>query len=178
MIEAKKNNQKPIVIFGDGDVAQLANYYFTQHAGREVVGFTVDSKYLESSKLCDLPVVPFDDIEKIYPPNEFNMFIALGYSKLNEIRKVKFEKALEKGYELASYVDSSVQLHENNSIGRNCFIFEDNTIQPYVEIGDNVILWSGNHVGHHSKIQCHTFIASHVVISGHVEIGVAMFSWS
>ena len=51
-------------------------------------------------------------------------------------------------------------------IGENCFIFEDNTIQPFVKIGNNVILWSGNHIGHHTTIEDHNFISSHVVVSG------------
>ena len=49
---------------------------------------------------------------------------------------------------------------------KNCFILEDNTIQPFVEIGNNCVLWSGNHIGHHSKIEDHVFITSHCVISG------------
>jgi UDP-3-O-[3-hydroxymyristoyl] glucosamine N-acyltransferase len=60
-------------------------------------------------------------------------------------------------------------------IGDNCFIFEDNTIQPFVTIGSNVTLWSGNHIGHHSTIKDHCFIASHVVVSGGVEIGECTF---
>lgn len=60
-------------------------------------------------------------------------------------------------------------------IGENCFILEDNTIQPFVTIGNNVTLWSGNHIGHHSVISDHCFIASHVVVSGGVEIGERSF---
>jgi hypothetical protein len=48
--------------------------------------------------------------------------------------------------------------------------FEDNTVQPFVKIEDNVILWSGNHIGHHSVIESHNFISSHVVISGHCHV--------
>jgi UDP-3-O-[3-hydroxymyristoyl] glucosamine N-acyltransferase len=59
--------------------------------------------------------------------------------------------------------------------GDNCFIFEDNTIQPFVKIGSNVTLWSGNHIGHHSTIESHNFISSHVVISGHCHIGPNCF---
>ena len=55
--------------------------------------------------------------------------------------------------------------------GDNCFILEDNTIQPFVSIGNNVTLWSGNHIGHDSTIDDHCFIASHVVVSGHVRVG-------
>src|SRR6478609_7869767 len=47
---------------------------------------------------------------------------------------------------------------------------EDNTIQPTVGIGDNVVLWSGNHIGHASVIQDQCFISSHVVVSGHVVV--------
>ena len=60
-------------------------------------------------------------------------------------------------------------------IGENCFILEDNTIQPFVRIGHNITLWSGNHIGHHSTIEDHCFIASQVVISGGVEIKEACF---
>ena len=33
-------------------------------------------------------------------------------------------------------------------------------------IGDNVVMWSGNHIGHHATIDDHVMITSHVVISG------------
>ena len=37
------------------------------------------------------------------------------------------------------------------------------------------MLWSGNHVGHHSTIGDNVFIASHVVISGSVTVGENTF---
>lgn len=55
-------------------------------------------------------------------------------------------------------------------MGDNCFVFENQTIQPFVKIGNDVIIWSGNHIGHHSMIGDHCFISSHVVISGNVKI--------
>ena len=54
-------------------------------------------------------------------------------------------------------------------------ILENQTIQPYVKIGNNVTLWSGNHIGHHSEILENTFISSHVVISGGCKIGKNCF---
>ena len=80
-----------------------------------------------------------------------------------------------KGYKLASYVSSKATLLNNRQFGENCFIFEDNTIQPFVKIGNNITLWSGNHIGHHSLIKDHTFLASHVVVSGGVQIGEQCF---
>jgi acetyltransferase-like isoleucine patch superfamily enzyme len=36
-------------------------------------------------------------------------------------------------------------------------------------------MWSGNHVGHDSRIGSHCFLTSHVVVSGYVEIGERSF---
>ena len=167
--------RKPLVIFGSGDIAQLAHYYFSTDSNYEVVAFTVDANYIKESEFCGLPVVAFEDVAKNYPPDSYDFFIALSYSKLNAVRKEKFLAAKEMGYKLVSFISSRATVLNEGRIGENCFIFEDNTIQPFVTIGNNVTLWSGNHIGHHSVIHDHTFIASHVVISGGVEIGEQCF---
>lgn len=168
--------KKPLVIFGAGDIAQLAHFYFSTDSEFEVVAFTVDAAYLTETQFCGLPVVAFEEVVALYPPEQCAFFVALSYSKLNQIRKDKFLAAKEKGYSLASYVSSrATVLVDDQAIGENCFILEDNTIQPFVRIGDDVTLWSGNHVGHHSSIADHVFIASHVVISGGVAIGEQCF---
>ena len=166
---------KKLVLFGLGDVAELAHFYFTSESSYEVVAFTIDSAYLEVSSFCDLPVLPFEEVSQHYPPENYDLFIALGYSKINTVRKEKFLAAKAIGYKLASFISSRATVLNDLKIGENCFIFEDNTIQPFVTIGNNVTLWSGNHIGHHSVIHDHTFIASHVVVSGRVEIGEQCF---
>lgn len=167
--------KKPLVIFGSGDIAQLAHYYFSTDSNYEVVAFTVDANYIKESEFCGLPVVAFEDVAKNYPPDSYDFFVALSYSKLNAVRKEKFLAAKKMGYKLVSFISSRATVLNEGRIGENCFIFEDNTIQPFVTIGNNVTLWSGNHIGHHSVIHDHTFIASHVVISGGVEIGEQCF---
>ena len=167
--------KKPLVIFGIGEIAQLAHYYFSTDSTYEVIAFTVDSEYLQDSSFCHLPVIPFEEIFKQYPAGECELFIALSYSKLNALRKEKYLAAKAMGYRLASFISSHATVLNEGSVGENCFIFEDNTIQPFVTIGNNVTLWSGNHIGHHSAIKDHCFIASHVVISGGVEIGEQCF---
>ena len=167
--------KKPLVIFGSGDIAQLAHFYFTTDSEYEVVAFTVDASYIKQLQFCSLPVVAFDEVVSIYPPEKYEFFVALSYSKLNAVRKEKFLAAKAYGYKLASYISSRATVLNDGQIGENCFIFEDNTIQPFVRIGNNVTLWSGNHIGHHSVIKDHSFIASHVVVSGGVVIGEQCF---
>src|SRR6516165_2535289 len=126
-------------------------------------------------ELYALPVVPFSEIVRRYPPDRHKLFVALSYAKLNEVRKQKYLAAKALGYRLVSYVSSRSTVLTQYPIGENCFILEDNTVQPFVTIGNNVTLWSGNHIGHHSTIHDHCFIASHVVISGGVEIDESCF---
>jgi len=167
--------KKGLVIFGSGDIAQLAHFYFTTDSEYEVVAFTVDTDYLTVPAFCGLPVVSFEDVAKHYPPEEYKFFIALSYTKLNSVRRDKYLTAKTLGYTLVSYVSSRSTILNEAVIGDNCFILEDNTIQPFATIGNNVTLWSGNHIGHHSVIKDHCFIASHVVVSGGVRIDEQCF---
>ena len=139
------------------------------------MAFTVDAAFVSANKFCGLPVVPFEEIVNSYPPDRFDFFVALGYSRVNQIRKDKYLAAKSLGYRFASYISSRATLLNERKFGENCFILEDNTVQPFVTVGNNVTLWSGNHIGHHSTIRDHSFIASHVVVSGGVEIGESCF---
>lgn len=168
-------SETKVILFSTASFAEVAYYYLQKDSPYEVVAFTEDRKYITTNKKFDLPVVAFEEVEKIYPPNEFKMFIAVGYSKGNKLREKKYIEAKEKGYELISYICSKAIVWDNMKIGDNCFIFEANVIQPYSKIGNDVIIWSGNHIGHHTSIGDHCFISSHAVISGHVEIGSYCF---
>jgi sugar O-acyltransferase (sialic acid O-acetyltransferase NeuD family) len=160
-----------LIIFGAGDIARLAHYYFSRDSEHEVVAFTVDEKYRKSETFLDLPLVAFEEIVTTHPPGEHKMFVALSYARMNKLREEKYWQTKEKGYELVSYVSSRCSFLTDHPVGDNCFILEDNTIQPFVKIGNNVTLWSGNHIGHDAVIEDHCFLASHIVVSGYVRIG-------
>lgn len=166
---------KKLVIFGSGDIAELAHFYFTNDTAYDVVAFTVDAAYLGETSFLGLPVVPFEEVAERYPPEQFDLFIALSYSRINALRKEKYQAAKALGYYLPSYVSSRATVLNQGRIGENCFVLEDNTVQPFVRIGNNITLWSGNHIGHHSIIRDHCFIASHIVVSGGVEVGEQCF---
>jgi sugar O-acyltransferase (sialic acid O-acetyltransferase NeuD family) len=164
-----------IVIFGAGEIAELADFYFTHDSRLEVAGFTVDEAYLKSTDFRGRPVVPFERVTESFPPEKYGLFVAISYSKINDVRAAKVAAARAASYQLVSYVSSRATIFPGLEIKENCFILEDNTIQPFAEIGANVTLWSGNHIGHHSVIEGDVFIASHVVVSGGVRIGQGSF---
>ena len=166
---------KKVIIFGTGAFAEVAYFYLTEDSNYDVVGFTINKKFITEENFCGLPVIEFENIESKYSPTEFSMFIAIGYKNMNKIRANIFNESKQKGYQLISYINSKATVWKNLSIGENCFILENNVIQPFVKIGNDVILWSGNHIGHHSTISDHCFISSHVVISGFTKINSYSF---
>lgn len=166
---------KKLVVFGLGEMAEVCRYYFEQQADWTVAAFTVDGGFIKEPRFLGLPVVPFDKVTKEFPPRDHAMFIAVGFSKINKVREQKYTQAREWGYTLASFVSSRATVYDNVKIGDNCFILENNTLQPFVEIGNNVIMWSGNHIGHHVRIRDHSFIASHAVMGGGAVVGSNCF---
>lgn len=165
----------PLVIFGSAEMARLARFYFENDSEYRVVAFTVDDASVDANDVDGLPLIPFGEIVSKFPPGEAAMHVALSYRGLNKLRQAKYEQAKQAGYKLASYVCSKSVFWPDRSTGDNCFILENQTIQPTVTIGNNVMIWSGNHLGHGSSISDHTYVASHVVISGHCKIGQRCF---
>lgn len=163
-----------VIIFGVGQIAELAHFYLQNDSEHEVVAFTVDKEYMTEGQFHELPVVEYEKVVEKYPPNKYKIFIPISYKKVNKIRTEKYKDAKKKGYSFVSYISSKAICY-SDSIGENCFIFENNVIQPFTKIGNNCILWSGNHIGHHTTIEDNCFLASHVVVSGSVTIGEYSF---
>ncbi|STX27711.1 UDP-3-O-[3-hydroxymyristoyl] glucosamine N-acyltransferase [Legionella beliardensis] len=166
---------KQLVLIGAGELASIAYEYFTYDSDYEVVGFAVEKDYLKETSLYDKPIVAFEDIQTHFPSETHEAFVAIPASQLNRLRTRLYKAVKEKGYRCATYISSHAFVWRNAQIGENCFIFEDNTIQPFVKIGNNVILWSGNHIGHQTVIEDNCFLSSHVVVSGYCHIGESCF---
>lgn len=159
-----------VVIFGAGKIADEAYFYLNNDSPHEIVAFTVDRAYLMAPEKLGLPVVPFEEVQDRYPPGNHKMFVAVGYQDLNRFRAQKYAEAKAKEYELVSYVSSRASNVGSVEIGDNCFVLEFATIQPCASIGNDVFIWSGNHVGHHASVGDHCYIAGNVVISGNTRV--------
>lgn len=156
-----------VILFGVLDTAELAHFYLEHDSEHEVIAFTLNREYITETTFKGLPVVPFEEVETIYSPAEYSFFAPMTGKNMNRNRERVYLEAKAKGYSFISYISSKATIFDKSLVGENCFILEDNTIQPFTTIGNNVVLWSGNHIGHHGQIKDHVFFTSHVVLSGH-----------
>jgi sugar O-acyltransferase (sialic acid O-acetyltransferase NeuD family) len=167
--------KRKLLLIGDSAFAEIAFEYFQHDSEYDVIAFCVEQQFLKRESLFGLPVVPLEDIENRYAPEEHSFFAANVYTQGNQLRTRLYQFAKSKGYQPASYISPHAFVWRNCKIGEHCFIFENNVVQPFVTIGNNVVLWSGNHIGHHSTIDDDCFISSHVVVSGFCRVGKACF---
>jgi len=152
---------KPIIVFGDRDLAEMAKFYF----GDRVIGFT--KHFPEKDIFCNLPMYDFEKIESTFTNEEVEIFAPLtdNRTRANIYKQVKMM-----GYKMPTFIHPTAHVWNHKAVGDNCFIQELNNIQYRTSVGNNVVMWAGNHVGHHGTVRDHVFITSHVVVSGHCDI--------
>lgn len=168
-IQEKARGRK-IVIFGLGDFARLAAFYFENDSPFEVVAFTATEPYINEREWLGKPVVAFERLEQTHPPDEVALFVAIGFRRINQARAQIYESCKAKGYQLVSYVSSTAVNLGGTRVGDNCFFLENVVIQPFASIGNDVVIWAGSHIGHDSTIGDHVFIAPAVAVSGNVKV--------
>jgi sugar O-acyltransferase (sialic acid O-acetyltransferase NeuD family) len=166
---------KPIVLFGTGKIAEVLLYFLRYHSDYEVAACTVNRAFLSGDSWQGLPAIAFEEVEQLYPPGKYEMFVALGYQELNALRARTCAEAKAKGYTLISYVHPESGLPQDCEYGENCFIMNNVLIHPRVRIGNNVFVWSGAMIGHHSTIGDHCWLTSCANISGVVTVGKSCF---
>ena len=168
------SNATDLIIFGSGQLAEVAKTYFDAHGSLRVIGFTVDAAYQQANTFCGLPVAAWEDLEKHFPPDRVQVIGPISYRRLNQFRRDRHQEGKRRGYRFASFVHPAAHVYAD-SIGENSFILEANIIQPRVRIGEGAIIWSNNHIGHHASIGDYCFIASTITIGSNARIGSGSF---
>jgi len=167
---------KKLIIFGTGQVADIISHYFKNDSNIQIFGFCEDEKYIQKSKFNNLPVFSTNELIKKFKAKDYYVHVALSYSDMNSLRKIKYNFFKNKGYRFLNFISSKSNIVEKNyTIGQNSVILENQSIQPFVKIGDNTMIWSGTVIGHHTKIGNHNWITSGSKIGGNSIIGNECF---
>lgn len=164
-----------VVLFGNGQMASMICFYLTHDSPFEVAAFTVNGDHIAEETLLGLPVVAFENVERDYPPSDFQMAIPISYRDVNQLRAEKYYEAKSKGYRLINYISSKATTWPGLAVGDNCMILEGCIVQPFAQIGSNVFMGCGSLVGHDCIIGDHCFLAPGAVTLGYVRVGPYCF---
>jgi acetyltransferase-like isoleucine patch superfamily enzyme len=159
-----------VIIFGAGQLAEVAKAYLDKYSTDRVVGFCVDESFLEQDTFHGLPVVAWERLENHFPPGAVKLLGPLSYQRLNDFRRDRHGEGRARGYSFASFIHPSTH-NMAQTIGENCFILENCILQPFARIGAGVIIWSSTHVGHHAIVEDFCFLSSQIGLASGVRIG-------
>lgn len=148
-----------IILWGTGQISQITEYYINKDKAFSIAAYTMDREYINNKEFNGKKVIPFDEIEKFYPPDEYKMAIPISYKKLNKIREEKYNSAKQKGYKFITYISKDA-ICDAAKVGENVFIFPFVNIQPFTTIGNNILIWPASAIGHHVEIKDNCFLAS------------------
>ena len=110
-----------IVIFGTGYSADVARVYLQRYSNHQIVGFTVDRQYATTQRFHDLPVVAWDSLEGVFPPDQVELLGPISYSRMNQFRRERYREGKARNYRFASFIHPQSNV-ETEEIGAHCFI--------------------------------------------------------
>ena len=123
-----------VIIYGLGDMAEIAHYYLTNDSEHEVAAFCIKGKVLPKEKYFkDLPIIPFEKVEAQYSIVQYKFFAPMSSEKMNTHREEVYYSIKKKGYQMISYVSSKSVIY-NSKIGENCFIQAGNILHPLLKL--------------------------------------------
>ena len=158
---------KKTIIFGTSQFAQILKVYLEKQ-DIYISGFTADREYI--SPVLKEKVVPFEEVENYFPPDENDIIFSIGYTSMNRIREVKFREAKKKGYEIKNFIhDTAIVLSED--IGEGTIIMEGAKIGPFCKLGKGNIIFADAHIAHHTEVGDFNFFAISAAVAGNVRIG-------
>lgn len=159
-----------IIIFGATETEQRFRYYIENQTDDKVSAFCVDAAYKKTELFHDCPVVTYEEVEKIYSPQDYQFLIGIGYKNMNDVRKEKFYAVKQKGYSLYNFihkdafVDPSVELGEGNIILAGCLL------DYHTTLGNGNIVELGTRIPHECKIGDFNYFASSCSLGGKVHV--------
>jgi sugar O-acyltransferase (sialic acid O-acetyltransferase NeuD family) len=169
-----KSSSTKIVLYGNGIFTKLVLAALAEQSLLDPIAVTADEGYIQSNKYEGLPLVAFEEIDQIYPPEQCQMLVTIGYRKLRA-KKRAFEKCKAKGYMLANFISDQAVTYPDLEIGENNLIFGHAYLGPDGTIGDNTIVRPNTYIGHDFTIRDHAYVAPGVNIAGSCTIGELSF---
>lgn len=160
---------KQIIIFGTSCFSIMIAEYIKKFTTHKIVAFTVNKEYIKDTKIMNLPVLEFEDIEKTYNPSKYSFVNTIGYTQMNTVREKIFNEIQKKGYKIEGFLHPSANIYADK-IGEGNIILENAFIGPHTVIGDGNIIWNGVNISHDAKIGNFNCFAPSTAIAGNVTI--------
>lgn len=164
-----KKKQK-VLIFGITDLARILYHFLQKDSDYEVCAFVVNKKYMPSEKkLFDKPILEFEKAKNEFLPDEYSIFLCVGYNNMNESRKRIYCELKGLGYKIESFIHKDAKIY-GSEIGEGNIFLSGVTIDSFTKIGNGNIFFTDALCSHNSSVGNFNFFAVKSCVAGHVQI--------
>lgn len=163
-----------VVIVGNTEYSEMLMDYI-EDSGVVVDAFCVDKAYISKGAIAGKPVIPVEEITKIYPPEKTKLYLGIGYSNLGKTKKQVYDKLKREGYQFQNFIHKSVQIFRGCMLGEGNIFFENVVIQRNVTIGNANLFFSNANIMHDNCIGNYNTFGAGSVSNGFVKIGDCNF---
>lgn len=163
-----------IIIVGTSSTAENVYAFINKYSLFNVIGFTVNERFLKGKEFCGHPVYPLEKLRDIIDVEKDYLFVAIQWNNLNADRKNVYLDLKTQGFKFANIISPNSIIY-GTLTGENCWVADNVIIEYGVVIEDNVFLKSGSWVGHFAHVKKHCFIGARSNIAGNVVIGEQTF---
>jgi len=167
--------KRKLIIVGAGKIADVITPIFAAAVEYEIVAYACESDYIDREVFHGRPVIPLETLSEHHGATDHEVFVAIGYHGLNQVREQIFLSLRQQGYRFASCIHPGASYRPEQLAGDNIYLGAGVSIETAAVVEEGVFLWSNAVVGHHARIAAHAWLAAGAVVGGASRIGLRCF---
>lgn len=163
---------KPFVLIGAGQFAEYVRYMLEEELNEMVVAFATNKEYhvAGQEKKDGLPIVDYEDIRKLYPPEQYSVAVAFLGSDMFSAREKAFRECAVWGYQLPNIIHSSV-VRQAVTMGQGNIIGAGTVFGPFTRLGDGNVFFDLSFTAHNVTVGSFNLLTANVSPMGNCVIG-------
>ena len=164
---------KKVIIYGQAFLSKMLFYDARGNENFQIACFTADAAYLKENELqkLPLPLVSFQEIQQLYPPEEYDMLALFDESSRMRERGKMYLKAKNSGYQLRNYISARADITPEIEMGENNVIMGTTHLGFSGIMGNNNLIRQNVYLGHNFTVGNNNMIIAGCTIGGNCQIG-------
>lgn len=168
------DSKEKLIIVGISTTAVHAYDFIKMYELYDVIGFAVNQEYRTCDTFCGLPVYSIEDLHQQIEDQNFSVFVALLWNRLNKDRKNLYDSLKREGYKFANLI-SPHAIIRGKLLGDNCWIHDYVIIQSNAQLHSNIAVMAYTLIGADTVVNSHCFFGAKSVLGGGSRVGEQCF---
>ncbi|QRN85515.1 hypothetical protein JR334_11295 [Clostridia bacterium] len=161
---------KPVVLYGTSPVSQMVFLDAKEQEDFQIVAATQKREDRNNDTFFDIPLLDFHTITKEYPPEDYDMLLAISHITEIRYRQRLFETIKQMGYTMRNYISPRADVKDTSNWGENNIVMAGAHVGVNGILGDNNLIRQNTYLGHNFIVGDNNVISPGCCIAGDVVV--------